>query len=275
MNEISIAVVLSIYKHDKADYLESAVDSILSQTYCNLRLFIGVDGDVSEELSETISQYSGNERILIFRYKENRGLACVLNDLINECFKCNFTYIARMDADDISLPDRLEKELSFLKANPEIDIVGGSISEIDENGSSRNKIIKYPLTHKECRDFYSRRNPFAHPAVMFRKSFFEKVGHLYRPEYRQNQDTLLWYDGLMSGVKMANIQDVVLYFRMSDSLFKKRRNGFVFAKKQFKDRLVINRDLHYSLSANFFALAMFILMISPTSIRKFAYRFFR
>ena len=100
---------------------------------------------------------------------------------------------------------------------------------------------------------------------------FEK----YRPEYRQNQDTMLWYDGMMAGTKHANIPDVVLRFRMTDTMFKKRRNGWAFAKKQLTDRLQINKDLKYGRKADLFGYAMFLLLISPPFVKKVAYRVFR
>ena len=76
----------------------------------------------------------------------------------------------------------------------------------------------------------------------YRREVFDKIGHCYRPEYRKNQDTMLWYDGLMHGVNIANLPNVVLKFRMTEALFKKRRNGWVFAKKQLADRLQINKN---------------------------------
>ena len=169
-----------------------------------------------------------------------------------------------------------EKQIKFLDEHPEIDVVGGTIKEIDENGNSRNKKIVYPETPEECRAFFSKRNPHAHPAVMFRKSFFDKLkGKKYRPEYRQNQDTMLWYDGMMAGTQHANIRDVVLSFRMTNAMFKKRRNGWAFAKKQFKDRLMINKDLGYGWKANVYGVAMFCMLISPAWTKKIAYKLFR
>lgn len=271
----TIAVIFPVYKKDKNVYLRLACDSILNQTYSNTHLYIGVDGTVDNELYTCLKEYEKKENVTIRWYSENRGLAVVLNELLKLCLNEGYEYVARMDADDISMPDRLEKQMSFLQKYPEVDVVGGSIEEIDENGDNRNKIIVYPETPDECRKFFARRNPHAHPAVLFRKRFFEKAGCMYRPEYRQNQDTMLWYDGLMKGVKMANIPDVVLKFRMTDSLFKKRRNGWAFAKKQLTDRLQINRDLHYGFGANVFAYAMFCLLVSPAWIKKIAYRVFR
>ena len=148
--------------------------------------------------------------------------------------------------------------------------------EIDEEGKYRNKTIIYPEGPEECRHFFSKRNPHAHPAVLFRKSFFDKLkGKKYRPEYRQNQDTMLWYDGMMAGTQHANIPDVVLNFRMTNAMFKKRRNGWEFATKQFKDRLMINKKLGYNFKADIYGFAMFCILVSPVWIKKIAYKVLR
>ena len=271
-----IAVILPVYKNDKVKYLNLAVESILYQTYRNIHLYIGVDGPVSDDLHSTLTLLEKQNNVSIICFPENRGLACVLNDLLDICFKEGYDYIARMDADDISESCRFELQASCLDKHPEIDVIGGAISEIDENGDSRNKTIIYPETPEECRDFFAKRNPHAHPAVMFRKSFFDKLnGKKYRPEYRQNQDTMLWYDGMMAGTQHANIPDVVLQFRMTDTMFKKRRNGWAFAKKQFTDRLMINKSLRYGLGADVYGFAMFCMLVSPAWIKKIAYRIFR
>ena len=275
MSEV-IAVILPVYKKDKVEYLRLAAESILTQNYDMVKLIVGVDGPVNEELGAHLKELDAREDVQVIWFEENRGLACVLNDLLDICFKEGYEYVARMDADDISMTDRLQKQISFLESHPEIDVVGGAIDEIDENGDSRNKTIVYPEMPDHCRNFFSKRNPHAHPAVLFRKSFFDKLnGKKYRPEYRQNQDTMLWYDGMMAGTQHANIPDVVLKFRMTDSLFKKRRNGWAFAKKQFTDRLMINRGLGYGFMADVYGFAMFCLLVSPAWVKKIAYRVLR
>lgn len=270
-----VAVILPVYSGDNPQYLRLSIDSILSQTYENIYLYVGVDGPVGEELDGTLDYYSSKDKVSIIRFTQNRGLACVLNDLLRVCIKDGYIYIARMDADDICVNDRIEKQMRFLQMYPEIDVVGGSIEEIDEKGDSRNKIIVYPKTPDECRAFFARRNPHAHPAVLFRSSFFDKAGCMYRPEYRQNQDTMLWYDALKQNVRMANIQDVVLKFRITNNLFKNRRNGWAFAKKQLYDRLIINKELGYGIDARIFAYAMFVMLVSPVWLKRIAYKLFR
>lgn len=270
-----VAVILPVYKNDKVPYIKLSVDSILNQSYKNIHLYIGVDGPINSELEECLKLYEQDERVDVKWFKENRGLAIVLNALLDICFDKKYEYLARMDADDISITNRIEKQMAYLQQHPNIDIVGGAIEEIDEFSNSRGKTIVYPLTPDDCFKFFAKRNPHAHPAVMFRKRFFEKIGHYYRPEYRQNQDTMLWLDGFVNGTNNANIPDIILKFRMTDSLFKKRRNGWKFAKKQFRDRLYINRKLKYGVMADVYGFAMFCLLIAPTGIRKMAYRIFR
>lgn len=275
-SDIKVAVILPVYKNDKESYLRQSVGSVLSQTYKNCQLYIGVDGPINGGLSFFLKSLEQEGNVSVIWFEENRGLACVLNDLLDVCFKDGYEYIARMDADDISERDRIKKQMHFLKEHPDIDVVGGAIYEIDEEGEPRNKTIVYPETPNACRAFFSKRNPHAHPAVLFRKSFFDKLkGKKYRDEYRQNQDTMLWFDGMMAGTQHANIPDVVLYFRITDALFKKRRNGWAFAKKQFEDRLMINRELGFGWKADVYGFAMFCMLISPVFIKKLAYKLLR
>ena len=271
-----IAVILPVYKKDKVEYLNKAIESIAMQTYRDFHIYVGVDGPVGDDLYDCIMHLESQNIITIVKFEKNRGLACVLNDLLDICFKNGNEYIARMDADDISEKSRFEKQVAYLEKHPEIDVVGGAINEIDEEGKNRGKTIIYPETPEECKAFFAKRNPHAHPAVMFRKSYFDKLkGKKYRPEYRQNQDTMLWYDGMAAGTQHANIPDVVLNFRMTNAMFKKRRNGWAFAKEQFKDRLMINRGLGYGFGADVYGFAMFCMLVSPVWVKKIAYRILR
>lgn len=271
-----IAVILPVYKNDKVPYVRLSFDSILNQTYQGqVKLLVGVDGPVGHELNLCLKEYENNHDVSIQWFPENRGLAIVLNELLKIAFNNGYEYIARMDADDISMPYRLEKQMLFLEKHPDVDVVGGAIEEIDENSESKGKIVVYPLTPNECFKFFSHRNPHAHPAVLFRKSFFEKSQCLYRPEYRQNQDTMLWLDGMKAGTQHANIPDVILKFRFTNALYKKRRNGWAFAKKQLKDRKMINKILGYGFGATIFGYMMFVMLVSPAWIKKIAYKVFR
>ena len=268
----NLAVILPVYKNDWGEYIKLAFDSVLNQTYKDdIKLFIGVDGPVDDDLLGLLKEYERVGNVSIQWFSENRGLAIVLNDLLDICFKEGYKYIARMDADDISVDNRIQKQLDFLLSHPEVDVVGGRIEEINEQSERNGKIVTYPLTHQDCFKFFRYRDPLAHPAVMFRKSFFDKAKG-YRNEYRKNQDTMLWFDGFMNGCVFANLDETVLLFRVTDDFYKKRRNGFKRAKKMLKDRFMINKALHYDWSAYLFSFLMFIMTLTPPFFKKFLYR---
>lgn len=269
--DYNIAVLLSVYKNDKVEFLQLSVDSILNQSYKNIILYIGVDGAIGEKLHKSLKQYEQHGNVNIVYFSENRGLAVVLNDLLSLCKEANIEYIARMDADDISLSNRLAKQMNYLLLHPKVDIVGGSIEEINEQSERNGKSVIYPLTHQECFKFFRYRDPLAHPAVMFRKSFFDKAKG-YRNEYRKNQDTMLWFDGFMNGCIFANLDETVLLFRVTDDFYKNRRNGFKRAKKMLEDRFMINKALHYDWTAYLFSFLMFIMTLTPSFFKKLLYR---
>lgn len=266
-----VGVLFPVYMNDREDFLHKAVESIIMQTYSGYRLFIGVDGPVSDSVRDYLEMLDVQNRIQVVWFQENRGLAFVLNDLIKLAKKEGCDFYARMDADDISVLNRFELQLNYLETHPKVDVVGGAIIEINKEGNIRGKRVDYPLTHDECRKFFRYRDPLAHPAVMFRPTYFEKVPNGYRPEYRKNQDTMLWYDGFLNGCVFANLSDSVLEFRVIDDFYN-RRNGWKRAKQMLKDRLKMNKALRYDFSAYLFAFGMFCMTISPSWVKKFLYR---
>lgn len=269
-----LAVIMSLYKNDVMQYVRLAVESILGQSYKDFDFYIQYDGPIRPEVDEYLSGIA-DDRVKIQRRDENKGLAQSLNDLLSIVLPLGYEYIARMDADDISMPERFEKQLEFLNLHPKVDMVGGAINEIDENGENRGKITKYPCSPEACRAFFAKRNPVAHPTVMFRRSFFEKTGWKYPMDFVRNEDTRLWHEGYKHGCVIANLPDVLLHFRMTDAMFTQRRNGKAFAKSQLELRKIINRDLKFGFMANVYAYAMYLLMISPSWLLKLAYRILR
>ncbi|WP_077154949.1 glycosyltransferase [Bacteroides bouchesdurhonensis] len=265
-------ILESVYKNDKANHLKDALDSIFSQSYGDFKLLLFVDGPISDMLWNVINSYT-DERFEVINSLQNHGLAFALNQMLMQCKDAD--YIARMDADDISVHDRFEKQVAFLEAHPKVDVVGGAINEIDENGNDRGKVTRYPCEPDACRAFFAKRNPVAHPTVMFRRSFFEKAGWAYPTDFERNEDTRLWHEGYKHGCVIANLPDVLLNFRMTDSMFKQRRNGHTFAESQLQLRKMIAKDLGYGAMAYVYAYAMYLLMISPSWILKFAYKILR
>lgn len=269
-----LVVIMSLYKNDMLQYVRLAVESVLDQTYKDFEFYIQYDGSIRPEVDEYLSGIA-DDRVKIQRRDENKGLAQSLNDLLSIVLPLGYEYIARMDADDIALLDRFEKQIAYLENRKDIDCLGGAINEIDENGENRGKITKYPCSPEDCRAFFAKRNPVAHPTVMFRRSFFEKAGWEYPMDFVRNEDTRLWHEGYKHGCMIANLPDVLLNFRMTDAMFTQRRNGKAFAKSQLELRKMINKDLQFGFMANVYAYAMYLLMISPSWLLKLAYRVLR
>lgn len=274
MSSKPLSVIISLYKKDCLEYVKLSVESILNQTFNNFDLYLLYDGPIASDVDCFLSSIS-DERLHIRKRDENKGLAYSLNELLEDIYPKGYEYIARMDADDIAEQNRFHKQIDFLASNPEIDVVGGAINEIDENGNNLNHIVKYPITPEECFRFFSKRNPFAHPTVMFRRSFFEKTGCFYPTEYIRNEDTGLWLEGFKHGVKGANLSDVTLNFRVTNAMFTQRRNGSVFAKCQLQLRKKINKELGYGIISYVYAYAMYLLMISPSWLLRIAYKVLR
>jgi len=215
MNPINIIVLLPVSSGDKLSYFILAVESILNQTYTDFKLLIIYDGMVDQNIEEYVKNNKDN-RILTIKNNKNLGLPAALNRAIKE-FKANI-YI-RMDADDISLPDRFNKTLKTFEDNPEIVMIGTECIEIDSEG---NLLFhkKLPATDKLLEWAYTR-NPFQHSTVAFRKEFIEQAG-FYDEKLRKSQDYELWTRALVKGVKMMNIHEPLIYFRIADGFWKKR-----------------------------------------------------
>lgn len=269
-----IAVIMSLYKNDTLEYVSLAIESILEQTYRDFDLYLQFDGPIFQNVEGYINSIQDN-RIIIRKRDTNKGLAVSLNELLQIVLPKNYAFIARMDADDIARRDRFQKQIDYLNRNPQIDVLGGAINEIDENGLDRNKVVSYPLTNEECWAFFAKRNPLAHPTVVFRQSFFQKTGCLYPTEYVRNEDTALWLEGFKHGAVMSNLPDVLLNFRVTPSFFSQRRNGKIFAKSQLQLRKKISKELGYGIMSYIYAYATYCVMISPPWIIKAAYRILR
>lgn len=274
MSQKRLAVIMSIYINDKIDYVNQSVNSILNQTFKDFDFFIQYDGPVAQDIDDFLSLVN-DDRLIIKKRDVNEGLAKSLNELLNIVLPRGYEYIARMDADDVSFLDRFQKQIDYLDKNPEIDLLGGAMIEIDENGKARNKTIHYPLSHEECRRFFAKRNPIAHPTVIFRKSFFSKTGCLYPEEFVRNDDTVLWMEGFKHGAIMANMPDVILNYRITNDFFTQRRSGRDFAKSQLELRKIINKELGYGWMSYIYAYAMYVVMISPPCLIKLAYKVLR
>ena len=262
-----VAIIMSVYRNDNLKDLEEALDSLYTQTK-KVDIFIQQDGEVSMELETYLSMELESQKIeYLGKREENKGLAYSLNELIHKTE--SYAYIARMDADDISLPNRITSQYDFMEKNKNIDVLGGYIKEFGDD-IEYEKIVKYPLQHNEMYNFFSKRVPLAHVSTFFRKSFFEKAG-VYRTNTLSNEDTLLWLDGFKSGCQFANMDEIIVKVRVSSDFFS-RRGGLRKAWGDFKDRLLVIKSLGYNFSSYLYAVALFMVNIAPAKVKIFLYQ---
>lgn len=215
--KVRISVVMSVFNGEK--YLREAVDSILAQTLTDFEFIIVDDGSTDRSL-EIIQSYARQDaRILVVRQAENLGLAKSLNRGIA---LARGDLIARMDADDISLPDRFETQVQFLYENPDVDLVGSWVEFIDQNGKTTGEVSKYPGSAMGLRWGLFFENHLWHPTVMARRSFFD-CADVYDEAFDTTQDYELWARSNLHS-RYRNIQKVLLKYRMHDSSISKLRN---------------------------------------------------
>ena len=231
---MTISVLMSVYKSEKGACLQRALQSVWDdQTRKPDQIVLVVDGPVPEELELIVDSLqltvnaSGTATMTVVKLPVNGGLTKALNVGLQHVTS---DLVARMDSDDIAAPNRFELQERFLEEHPEIDIVGGSMQEFDDEHECLN-VRHYPQTHEEACKYIVKACPLAHPSVMMRKRMFDE-GLKYDERYRMSQDIKLWYDAILAGYKVANLPDVCLYFRQQGDVF--RRRSRVKAWNEFK-----------------------------------------
>ena len=224
----SYSVLMSVYAKEKPEYLKTSMESMFRQTVPTDDFVLVCDGPLTPELEAVIAemQRQHGEILRPVRLAENGGLGNALRLGVTECRN---ERIARMDSDDISLPDRCEKELAVLEAHPELSVVGGIVEEFSSSPDIVDARRVVPETSEEIVAFSKKRNPFNHPTVMLRKSDVLKAGN-YSP-VRYLQDYYLWIDMLTAGMKGYNIQEPLVRMRADRDLFR-RRSGKLYVKIQ-------------------------------------------
>lgn len=236
-----IAVILPVHSEDKLDLLKKSVESILGQTYQAFDLIIALDGPVPIEIEEYINNIK-LENVIILEYKPNEGLPATLNKVIEYCKNNKYSFIARMDADDISHTKRLEKQIAYLENNKDIDAIGTEAYIINSNNDivGEKKVAEY-LSYKVLRKV----SDIIHPSVMFKSSFFEKVG-LYDKNLLQSQDYDLWFRAVKKNIQIVNIKENLYYLRYDNNLVNRRKRAQRYVIK-IKKRYLKTHEYFYLL----------------------------
>ncbi|MEL5895823.1 glycosyltransferase [Bacteroides sp. GD17] len=205
MNSPLVSVIIPCYNAEK--YIREAIDSIINQTYSNIEILCIDDCSKDNTLSMLREFEVIDNRIRVYSNPINMRIAAALNVGLEHT---SGTYIARMDADDIAVHDRIEKQVKFLEAYPQIAICGGQCDVINEHGMQTGH-ISYPLSDEALKTLLLFDSCFAHPTVMFRKSIYNSLGGY--ADMMPVEDVEYWTRMAIAGYKFANLPDVLLRYR--------------------------------------------------------------
>lgn len=223
-----VSVLLPVYNAES--YVAEAIESILNQTYKNFEFIIVNDG--STDRSEEVILSFSDERIRYYRNEVNLGLIGTLNKSIS---LSSGKYLARMDNDDICLPERLAKQVAFLESHPEVGVLGTAFYNIDKTGEIFSETA-FPSQHillcwSLC--FFS---PLAHPTVLMRRELVQREGG-YKVGIVHSEDYDFWCR-LSSKTKLSNLQDVLFKLRKHEM-----NSSSLFDTTQFNNSIIVSREM--------------------------------
>ena len=221
-----VSVIIPVY--NAQSYIEDCIKSIISQTYSNLEIFV-ID-DASTDNSIKVIESFNDDRISIIRNPCNLGLAASVNKAISQSVG---TFIARMDADDIALPSRIQKQVEFLEDNPTISIVGSAMKSFGYEKFTHH----FPLMHDDCKAQLLFNVCFGHPTVVFRREVFNGGNAWYDETLQQYSEEYELWCRLVDQCRFANLPDILLYYRTyptnqkAEGNIKRRQNSYLIRSR--------------------------------------------
>ncbi len=229
-----VSVIMAVY--NGAPNLAKSVGSIIEQSFTDWE-FIICDDCSTDDTFKMLQQIAETDsRIKVIQNKHNSKLAYSLNHCLSES---TGEYIARIDHDDIALPDRFAEQVKFLDENPEYDVVGGGVILYDDSGNER------PVLNEEYPDVKIMKSkiPFFHPTIMMRKAAYDKLGgYTVSARTTRGQDMDLWFRFFAKGLKGYNLQVPVLKYHDDISDYRKK-NSLKLACK-FSQTMIVGFKLN-------------------------------
>lgn len=219
---LEVSVIMGIYNSNQEPILRLAVESILNQTLQNFEFIICDDGSIDGTYELVYQLTQCDKRVILLKNEKNKGLAFSLN----RCLElAKGKYIARMDADDISSIDRLEKQISFLEKYQEYSMVGCNADLINDQGIWGRRIYKKNPTKKD----FLFNSPFMHPTILIRREVLISLnGYRVAKETLRMEDYDLFMRMYASGYKGCNLQKFLYQFREDQDTYKRRKYKYRF-----------------------------------------------
>lgn len=261
-----VSVVMATFNEPKK-FIEESISSILEQTHQNLELLIA-DDSTNEETIKVIDDFAAkDDRVVVIRKNERMGFVNALNECLNIA---KGDFIARMDGDDISLPNRFEIQLKYAEKNPDVIAFGGDVNIVDENGEYRSR-RHFPLTQAGIKLMFLFRSPFAHPVFMFRRTLIDK-GIFYDSYFKKAEDIDFYLRILNTGSKMGNVGIVLANCRVFGNRKGKRpHDQWIYnhraRSKNFNKGMLLFSVFSWTISC--------IYILVPTTVVEWVYKLFK
>lgn len=238
MNEPKISVVMSVYNAEL--YLSDAIKSILNQTYNNFEFIIINDGSTDKSL-EIMEGFVRQDSRIVLISRGNKGLITSLNEGIK---KAKGKYIARMDADDISLPIRFEEQIKFMEENEDIGVCGSWVEAFADDST---QILRFPSDNSMLKTLLFFNTSFAHPTVIIRRDLLTRYNIFYNKAFIGTEDYELWIR-LSDYTKFSTIPKILLRYRVLESSVTRSMDREV--NKRFIVFKEIIRGMHSNINLN-------------------------
>ena len=263
------SVLMSVYKNDNPDFLKIALESIYDkQTRKPDEIVVVFDGKLTPELYSVLDDFKKNKESVVFYYPQevNQGLGQALR-IGSE--KCTGDYIFRMDSDDISHPERFEKQLAYIEANSDIDVLGTDIAEFDISPDEEMRLRICPEKHNDIVRMGKKRNPMNHVSVCMKRSALEQCGGY--ETLLLLEDYYLWLKMIASGCKLENMHEALVYVRVGNGFDSKRSSRVRIAGWKVLQEVMLKNKM-----INFFEGIMNMVYIygfvcTPAFLKKFLY----
>lgn len=261
------SVLFSVYFKEKPEFFDKALESIYNQTVKADEWVIVHDGPISQELQDVIDKYKQLDvNIKEVVLEENKGLGIALSYGVPEC---SYDLIARMDTDDIAVPNRFEIQLVEFENDAELDLCGGQIIEFETEPDVPVAERRVPLTHDEIVKFQKKRSAFNHMTVMFKKSKVLEAGNYKNCPLME--DDMLWVDMILAGAKCMNVNEYLCNVRTNRDMIA-RRGGLSYYKKYKRARKMIYKTGFITYGQYFKTnFIQFCVCIMPKWLRKIVF----
>ena len=261
-----VSALMTVYCKESPEFLAASIESVAQQTLLPKEFVIVKDGILGSALEAVIGRYEEKLTIVHVDLPENvgRGAASAIG-----LEYCANEFVARVDSDDICLPERFELQCRFLSDNPHIDVVGGALAEFESDPKKVLFVRRPPCQGKELERFARFRSPVNNQTSMFRRSAVMKAGNFH--SLRDLEDYELWARMLVSGYRFYNLDEILVLARAGTNMFQRRgglqylKNDFFLQMYFFKIGFIPIWTLIYKIIANSF------VRVSPQIVRSTIY----